>query len=107
METAGTLSDYAVPELVHLLGRRFRDYRRRARLTQKDVAEKTGISTVTIYKFENGTSGNLSLGTFILLLKAIGWIDGIDRILPELPQSPYEGASVSGRTIRRIRHKKP
>lgn len=43
----------------------------------------------TIHKFENGTAGNLSLSTFILLLKVVGQINSLDDILPELPESPY------------------
>ena len=43
----------------------------------------------TIHKFENGTAGNLSLSTFLLLLKAIGQINYLDDLLPELPVSPF------------------
>ena len=41
-------------------------------LTQKEVAELSGIGLTTIHKFENGTAGNLSLSTFILLLIETG-----------------------------------
>ena len=40
-------------------------------------------------KFENGTAGNISLSTFIVLLKVVGQINTIDNIFPELPESPY------------------
>lgn len=103
MMTGNELSSYSIPELIHLLGTRFRDYRQRAGMTQKDVSEKTGISTVTIYKFESGTANNISLATFLLLLKAIGWIDGIDNFMPELPPSPYVEER---KTIQRVRHKR-
>lgn len=43
----------------------------------------------TIHKFENGTAGNISLSTFIVLLKVVGQINTIDNIFPELPESPY------------------
>lgn len=87
------------------MGSRFRDYRQRAGMTQKDVSEKTGISTVTIYKFESGTANNISLGTFLLLLKAIGWIDSIDTLMPGLPPSPYaEGGKA--KAVQRVRHKR-
>ena len=43
----------------------------------------------TIHKFENGTAGNISLSTFIVLLKVVGQINTIDNLLPELPESPY------------------
>ncbi len=43
----------------------------------------------TIHKFENGTAGNISLSTFIVLLKVVGQINTIDNLLLELPESPY------------------
>lgn len=100
------LNEYSIPELIHLLGSRFKDYRQRENLTQKDVADKTGLSTITISKFENGSSNNLSLGTFLLLLKSVDWIDALDEFMPELPPSPYL-IKESSKKIQRIRHKKP
>mgnify|MGYP000737840885 CR=1 FL=1 len=54
--------EYSIPELVKLLGARFKDYRLRSNMTQKEVSEQSGITIATIHKFENGTSGNVSLG---------------------------------------------
>ena len=81
--------EYSTPELVRLLGERFKEYRMRCNLTQKEVAEQSGIGLTTIYKFENGTAGNLSLSTFILLLRVVGQVNALDDVLPELPESPY------------------
>jgi transcriptional regulator with XRE-family HTH domain len=81
--------EYSTPELVRLLGSRFKDYRMRCNLTQKEVAEQSGIGLTTIHKFENGTAGNLSLSTFILLLRVVGQVNALDDVLPELPESPY------------------
>ena len=65
--------EYSTLELVRLLGERFKEYRMRCNLTQREVAELSGIGLTTIYKFENGTASNLSLSTFILLLKVVLW----------------------------------
>lgn len=83
------LFEYSTPELVRMLGTRFKEYRMRCNLTQKEVSELSGVGLTTIHKFENGTAGNLSLSTFILLLKVVGQINSLDDILPELPESPY------------------
>ena len=58
-------------------------------MTHKEVLKLSGVGLTTIHKFENGTAGNRSLSTFILLLKVIGQINYLDDILPELPASPY------------------
>lgn len=97
--------EYSTPELVRLLGMRFKEYRLRCNLTQKDVAEQSGIGLTTIHKFENGTAGNLSLSTFILLLKVVGQINALDELMPELPESPYLMRR-GEKKAQRIRHSK-
>ncbi len=81
--------EYSTPELVRLLGERFKEYRMRCNYTQKEVAELSGVGLTTIHKFENGSAGNISLSTFILLLKVVGQVNAIDDVMPELPESPY------------------
>lgn len=98
--------EYSTPELVRLLGERFRDYRMRCNLTQKEVAERSGIGLTTIHKFENGTARNISLSTFILLLRVVGQINALDDVLPELPESPYL-IRKEEKKAQRIRHPKP
>jgi len=97
--------EYSTPELVRLLGERFKEYRMRCNLTQKEVAEQSSIGLTTIHKFENGTAGNLSLSTFILLLKVIGQVDALDDVMPELPESPYL-VRKEEKKAQRIRHTK-
>lgn len=95
--------EYSIPELVKLLGQRFKDYRMRSLMTQKDVAEQSGVTINTIHKFENGLVPNMSISTFLLLLKAIGCIDGLDELMPELPESLYL-VKDNGKRTQRIRH---
>jgi transcriptional regulator with XRE-family HTH domain len=99
------LYEYSTQELVRLLGERFKEYRMRCNLTQKEVAEQSGIGLTTIYKFENGTTGNLSLSTFILLLKVVGQVNALDDLMPELPESPYL-IRKEEKKAQRIRHPK-
>ena len=96
--------EYSTPELVRLLGERFKEYRMRCNFTQKEVAELSGIGMTTIHKFENGSACNLSLSTFILLLKVIGQVNALDDVMPELPESPY--LIRKEKKVQRIRHAK-
>ena len=95
--------EYSIPELIKMLGARFKDYRLRSNMTQKEVSEQSGVSINAITKFENGTTGSMSMGTFLLLMKAIGQLEGLDEMMPELPESAY---LVKGdKKVQRIRHK--
>lgn len=98
--------EYSIPELVQMLGVRFKDYRMRSNMTQKEVAEQSGLTVNTIHKFENGRVPNLSLSTFLLLMKSIGCINNLEDMLPELPDSPYL-IKEDGKKVQRIRHSSP
>ena len=97
-------SGYSAPEMVWMLGKRFKDYRLRANLTQKEVAEVTGLSVLTIHRFENGSANNISLSTFLLLLKAVGSINDLNELMPEQPESPYLYTN-QHQKAQRVRHK--
>jgi transcriptional regulator with XRE-family HTH domain len=75
-------------DIIRQLGKRFGDYRKRMGYTQKEVAEKSGLSVFTISSFENGSSTGVTLASFIKLLRAIDNLDEIEKLLPELPESP-------------------
>lgn len=101
-----TISQMYTPEIVSMLGRRFKDYRIGCDMTQKEVSEQSGVSVVTIRNFENGKLYNITLGVFIELLRAIGFMDGIDDVLPEIPISPYELEKIQQGKRKRVRHAK-
>lgn len=75
-------------ELIRELGKRYRDYRKRMGYTQKEVAERSGLSVFTLSSFENGSSTGITLASFIKLLRAIDSLEEIEKLLPELPESP-------------------
>jgi len=75
-------------DIIRDLGKRYSEYRKRVEYTQKEVAEKSGLSVFTISSFENGSSTGITLTSFIKLLRAIDNLDEIKKLLPELPESP-------------------
>ena len=77
-------------EIIQTLGKRFAEYRKRAKMTQKEVSKQSGLSVFTISGFENGTQTGISMGAFIKLMRAIGEVEQLEELLPELPPSPRE-----------------
>ena len=75
-------------EIIRELGKQYSDYRKRIGYTQKEVAKKSGLSVFTISSFENGSSTGITLASFIKLLRAIDNLEEIEKLLPELPDSP-------------------
>lgn len=76
-------------DVIGNLGLRFRDYRLRLQMTRKEVAEATSIGMTTLYKFESGNMTDISFSTLMRLLKVLGLGENWDKLLPELPESPY------------------
>lgn len=74
--------------LIQQLGKRYSDYRKRMGYTQKVVAERSGLSVFTISTFENGSSTGITLASFVKLVRAIDCLEEIEKLLPELPESP-------------------
>ena len=75
-------------DIIRQLGKRYSDYRKRMGFTQKEVAEKSGLSVFTISSFENGSSTGVTMASFIRLLRAIDYLEEMEKLLPELPESP-------------------
>ena len=75
-------------DIIQLLSKRMKEYRLAARLSQRELAEKSGVSYTTICRFEQGKHPNISLSNFISLLRQIGMESHITEVLPELPVPP-------------------
>jgi len=92
-------------EIVSVIGERFKAYRLASLLTQQEVADMAGVSKTTVYSFENGRLPNVSFRTVTDLLRAIGMVDRIDNLFPEIPVSPYLMSS-AGKKVSKIYHKR-
>lgn len=98
------IDEMSPAQIVYHLGRMFKEYRLWAGMSQKDVAEKTGLTLATISRFENGQTAQLQVTTLMFLLRAIGMDRNVEKLLPELPENPY--LYRRRKKIQRIRHKK-
>lgn len=90
-------------EYMQLLARRVKEYRLAARLSQRELAEKSGVSYTTICRFEQGKHPNISLSNFISLLSPVGMETRIPELLPELPFSPLALREINKLIPKRVR----
>lgn len=68
------------------VGERLRALRRSRGLTQQDLAELAGLSRPTVSTLERGN--DVSLDSFLSVLRALGLLDGLDTAVPEPAVSP-------------------
>jgi len=71
-------------DIMLLLAKRIKGYRFAARMSQKKIAEKSGVNLATINHFEQGVNQNRTLNNFISLLQIIGMKKRVSDLLSEL-----------------------
>lgn len=81
------------------LAARLRRARLGSNLTQQEVARQTGLSLKTVSNAEDGR--NVSLLTFVALLRALGRLGDLDAVLGDVQPSPVDLAKRQGRVRER------
>lgn len=90
-------------DIIAMLSQRVKEYRLAARLSQKQLAEKSGVGYGTISHFEQGINSNITLNNFISLLRAIGMEQRLLELLPELPLPPMALKEINKLMPKRVR----
>ncbi len=65
---------------------RIKEYRISISMTQKELADKSGVSIRSISRFENGE--DISLSSFYKILKALNLDDRLDMLVPDQSKRP-------------------
>jgi transcriptional regulator with XRE-family HTH domain len=96
MKITETITDQAVLEE---LGRRLARTRLEHNLTQAQLAHEAGVSKATIERLEAGQT--VALPGVLRVLRALGLLDAVDRLVPEPTPSPIERLKLEGKSRRR------
>jgi len=86
------------------IGERFKSYRVALRLTQKELSAQSGVSVMTIVRFERGECGSIKLDNFIALMRAVQRLEYLEDLIPEIPESLYSRSVAA--MPKRVRKKK-
>ena len=87
-----------------LLSDRLVRHRLNRNLTQSELARTAGISLRTLARLENGEPTQLE--SLLRILIALGLEDGLNRLVPDVPESPIEQLKRAGRRRRRASGKR-
>lgn len=93
------------PEILSLIGERFREWRINKGLTQKEITDRSGVSRGAIQRLETGKG--VDLGTLIAVIRALDLVDHLNHFLPE-PEPTIESLKEVRNTVsvrRRVRKK--
>jgi transcriptional regulator with XRE-family HTH domain len=94
------IDEYMADEAVLAeLGTRLERTRLERNLTQRELAAQAGVERKALVRMEGGES--VRLVSFIRVLRALGLLDVLDRLVPEPTPSPMELLKLHGRQRRR------
>lgn len=86
------------------IGKRLKTHRINKRFTQKQLAEKAGISLFTIVQIEKGKPVSISM--LIPVLRVLRLLDNMELLIPEPQISPVALLNQKNKHIKRVRSKK-
>lgn len=90
-------------DIISLLCQRLKEYRLAARMSQKELADKSGVGLTTISHIEQGVNRNITLNNFISLLRVVGMEQRLLELLPELPMPPMALKQINKFIPKRVR----
>ena len=88
-------------QVLEALAVRLRDYRIHKKYTQKELAEKSGISVHSIQKIEQGKA--VSLEIFLSVLRTLRLLNQFRNLVPDRSVSPIELWEKQGAKRQRVR----
>ena len=84
MDTQNVITSKAV---VRELGASVKEYRISRGFTQRDLADKAGVSLRSVSRFEQGE--DIQLGSFIKILRALDLQGNLNLLIPDVTISPF------------------
>lgn len=81
------------------LGERLRRTRLERNLSQVELADEAGVERKAVQRIEAGES--VRIVSFVRVLRALGLLDALDRLVPEPAPSPIELLKLHGRQRQR------
>jgi putative transcriptional regulator len=84
------------------LGSRLARTRLERNVSQEQLAREAGVAKATVERVEGGREVRLT--SLVRILRALGLLDALDRLIPEPLPSPLERVRLQGRRRQRARH---
>lgn len=92
------------PAILAKIGRRLKDIRIKQNMTQGELAERAGMSILTVANIEKGKPVSILL--FLCAIRELGLLENLELLVPETKISPIELKRMQGKKRYRVRHTK-
>lgn len=101
-----TIYEFSDEEIVKEICKRIKSLRLSCFFSQQELADKTGVSIITIKRIESCMISDISLSTLLKILRISGTLEGVVDLVPELPDSPFLINEKTGNKIKRFSSKR-
>ena len=98
--------DLSDEDIIKELCKKVKQVRLSCCFSQKELAEKCGLSIITIKRIESGVVDDITLGTLLKIMRVSGILENIIDLIPDLPESPYLVNPKKGKKIQRFNSKR-
>lgn len=96
------MDNYSSKAVIEELAKRLRAYRIEYPMTQKELADNSGVSVRSIQNFEHGE--DIQLSNLIKIITAFGLLDNLELLIPDVSKKP---SMYLEKTKKRVRVRKP
>jgi transcriptional regulator with XRE-family HTH domain len=93
--------EMSTPGAILTIGDRIKENRLRRNITREDLAERAGISKLTVANAEAGK--NISLSVLINILRQLDMMENLELLVPKPPISPILMRKLQGKSRKRAR----
>lgn len=98
--------EYTDESIVTELCKKIKSVRLSCCFSQQELAEKSGVSVITIKRIESCKVNDITLGTLLKIMRVSGTLEGIVDLVPDLPESPFLFSEKTGKRIQRFNSKR-
>lgn len=98
--------DLSDEDIIKELCKKTKQIRLSCCFSQKELAEKCGLSIITIKRIESGLVEDITLGTLLKIMRIGGILENIVDLVPDLPDSPYLVNTKTGKKVQRFNSKR-
>ena len=101
-----TIYEFSDGEIIGRLCQKVKAVRLSCCFSQKEFAEKCGVSIITIKRIESYAVNDITLGTLLKIMRVSGILEGIVDLIPDLPESLYLINEKTGKMVQRFNSKR-
>lgn len=98
--------EFSDEEIIQELCKKIKSVRLSCCFSQQELADKCGVSLITIKRIESVKANDITMGTLLKIMRTSGTLENIVDLIPDLPESPFLINERTGQPVKRFSSKR-